>query len=70
MRGIIIKSISVEDIQAVRHLQAVEGYLDLGLFQQAKEELQQLDRSWFNLQPVMQLRSRVYAALKQSKILH
>ena len=63
MRGIIIKSISVEDVQAVRHLQAVEGYADLGLFEEAEQELQELDPSWFALEPVASLRSRVYAGL-------
>jgi len=63
MRGIIIKSISAEDVQAVRHLQAVEGYLDLEMFQEAEEELQELDPHWLTLEPVLRLQSRVYAGL-------
>ena len=63
MRGIIIKSISSEDIQAVRHLQAIEGYLDLGMFQEANEELHELNPHWLTLEPVLRLRSRVYAGL-------
>jgi hypothetical protein len=65
MLGIIIKSVSSEDIQAVRHLQAIEGYLDLDMFQEADEELQELDPGWLTLEPVLRLRSRVYAGLQR-----
>ena len=67
MRGIIINSVSPEDIQAVRHLQAIEGYLDLEMFQEAEEELQELDPRWLTLEPVLRLRSRVYAGLERCK---
>lgn len=70
MRGIIIKSISLEDIQAVRHLQAIEGYLDLEMFQEADEELQELDPLWLTLEPVLRLRSRVYAGLNHCHKTH
>ena len=65
MQGFIIKSISSEDIQAIRHLQAIEGYLDLGMFQEAEEELHGLNPSWFAFEQVLRLRSRVYVGLKQ-----
>lgn len=67
MRAIIIKSISPEDIEAVRHLQAIEGYLDLEMFQEAEEELQELDPHWLTFEPVLRLRSRVYAGLQRCK---
>jgi hypothetical protein len=67
MRGIIIKSVSLEDVQAVRHLQAIEGYLDLEMFQEAAEELQELDPHWITLEPVLRLRSRIYAGLNHCK---
>ena len=67
MRGIIIKSITVEDVQAVRHLQAVEGYLDLEMFQEAEEELHELDPRWLTLEPVLNLQSRVLAGLNHCK---
>src|ERR1700730_10591066 len=37
MRGIIIKSVSPEDLQTVRRLRAIEGYVDLGMFPEAEE---------------------------------
>ena len=70
MRGFIIKSVSVEDIQAVRHLQAVEGYLDLDMFQEAEEELRALSPSWFVLEPVLQLQSRVFDGLNHCHKTH
>jgi hypothetical protein len=65
MRGIIIKSVSPEDAQNVRRLMAVEGYIDLGLFQEAEEELRGVSPSWFALESVLQLQSRVYAGLSR-----
>jgi len=47
MRGINIKSVSPEDVQTVRRLRAIEGYVDLGMFQEAEEELRDLDPAWF-----------------------
>ena len=63
MRGIIIKSVSPEDLQTVRRLRAVEGYVDLGMFPEAEEELRDLDPAWFAFDQVSLLRSRVYAGL-------
>ena len=65
MRGIIIGSVSPEEIQAVRHLQAVEGYLELGMFQEADEELRELNPAWLNLEQTLWLQSRVYAGLNK-----
>ena len=65
MRGIIIKTISVEDMQALRHLQAIEGYVDLGMFEEAEEELRALDPAWFASEQTLSLQLRVYAGLNQ-----
>ncbi len=43
MRGIIVKTINIEDVQAVRHLHAAEGYATLGMFEEAEEELRQVE---------------------------
>ena len=67
MRGIIVKTIRVEDVQALRHLQAVEGYVDLGMFEAAEEELQALDPAWFALDQILSLQLRVFAGLNQSE---
>ena len=63
MRGIIVKTISLEDVQALRHLQAVEGYVDLGMFEEAEEELRALDPAWFALEQTLSLQLRVLAGL-------
>ena len=63
MRGIIIKDISPEELQALRHLQAVEGYLELGMSQEAEEELRELDPAWFAFEETISLQLRVLAAL-------
>jgi len=57
----------VEDVQALRHLQAVEGYVDLGMFEAAEEELQALDPAWFALDQILSLQLRVFAGLNQSE---
>ncbi len=63
MRGIIIRSISLEDAQNMRRLLAVEGYADLGMFQEAEEELRALDPAWFAFEEILKLTSRVYVGL-------
>jgi hypothetical protein len=65
MRGFIIRSISLEEVLAVRHLQAAEGYAELGMFQEAEEELCELDPAWFALEPILSLQLRVFAGLSQ-----
>jgi len=65
MRGIIIRSISPEEVQAIRHLQAVEGYADLGMYEEADAELRELDRAWLALEQTLSLQLRVYAGLNQ-----
>jgi len=67
MRGIIIRSASPEDVQNVRRLLAVEGYIDLGMFEEAEEELRDLDPAWFALGRTLQLQLRVLAALGHSE---
>ena len=67
MRGIIIKDISLEDMQAMRRLQATEGYLELGMFEEAAEELRELDPAWFALEQTVTLQLRVLAGLGQFK---
>jgi hypothetical protein len=67
MRGIIIKHVSPEDMQAIRRLQAVEGYIYLGMFEEAEAELRALDPAWFALDQTLSLKLRVLAGLSQSK---
>ena len=66
MRGVIIRSISVEDAKNLRRLRAIEGYVDLGMFEEAEEELQALDPAWFALDQILSLQLRVSAGLNQS----
>jgi hypothetical protein len=67
MRGIIIQSISLEELQVLRCLRAVEGYADLGMFQEADAELSQLDPAWFASEQTLSLQLRVYAGLSHCK---
>ena len=67
MRGIIIRTISAEDAPNLRHLLAVSGYVDLGMFQEAEEELRELDPAWFVFDETLQLQLRVLAGLGQSE---
>ena len=63
MRGIIIKSVSPEDMPALRRLRAAEGYLELGLFEEPAKELRELDPVWFALEQAVSLQLRVLAGL-------
>lgn len=65
MRGIIIHSITPEDAQNLRRFQAVEGYADLGMFEEAEEELRALDPAWYALRQTQQLHLRILAGLSQ-----
>ena len=65
MRGFIIRSISLDEVLAMRHLHAVEGYLDLGMFQEAEAELRELDPAWLGFEQALWLQSRVSAGLSQ-----
>jgi len=67
MRGFIIRSISPDDVQNLRRLRAIEGYVDLGMFEEAEEELQALDPAWFALDQILSLQLRVFAGLNQSE---
>jgi len=67
MRGIIIKTVSAEDVQAIRRLQATEGYLELGMFDEAEEELRALDPVWFALEQTRSLQLRLFAGLSQAE---
>ncbi len=67
MRGIIIRSFTAEDAQNLRRLQAIEGYVELGMFEEAEEELRDLDPVWFALGRTLQLQLRVLAALGHSE---
>jgi hypothetical protein len=51
-------------VRAVRRLLAVEGYLDLAMFEEAAEELRELDPAWFTLDQTVSLQLRVLAGLK------
>jgi hypothetical protein len=66
MRGITIKHVNPEDMQGIRRLQATEGYLELGMFEEAAEELQALDPAWFGLEQTVTLQLRVLAGMKQA----
>ena len=70
MRGFIIKHVSGEDMQAMRRLQATEGYLELGMFEEAAEELRDLDPAWFALEQTVTLQLRVLAGLNQGVSAH
>jgi hypothetical protein len=65
MRGVIIRSINLEEVQALRCLRAVEGYLDLGMLEEAEAELRELDPVWFAFQQTLSLQLRVYPGLSQ-----
>ena len=65
MRGIIITSVSLEEVLALRCLRAVEGYVDLGMFQEAEAELSQLDPAWLASEQTLSLQMRVCAGLSQ-----
>ena len=65
MREIIIRAISPEAAQNLRHLQAVEGYIDLGMFEEAEEELRELDPAWFASGETLRLQLRVLAGLSR-----
>ena len=65
MRGFIIRDVSIEEIVAARCLQAVEGYLELGMFEEAEKELRELDPAWFASQQVLSLQLRVLAGLNE-----
>ena len=67
MRGIIIKTISVEELEAQRRLQAVEGYIALDMFEQAEAELRELDPAWFASEQVLSLQMCVLAGLSQCR---
>ncbi|HEX4638250.1 MAG TPA: hypothetical protein VH170_02055 [Chthoniobacterales bacterium] len=67
MRGAITESISLEEFQALRCLRAVEGYVDLGMFEEAEEELRELDPAWFYLEATLSLQLRVLAGLNHSE---
>ena len=54
-------------LQTLRHLQAVEGYADLGMYEEADAELRELDRAWLALEQTLSLQLRVYAGLNQCK---
>lgn len=68
MRGVIIRSISADDVPEFRRLLAAEGYADLGMFQEAEEELRELDPSWLALDQVQSLQLRVYAGLESVRV--
>jgi hypothetical protein len=67
MRGIIVRHISPEDAQNMRRLLAGAGYIDLGLFEEAKEKLGELDPAWFALERTRWLQSRLHAGLNACK---
>lgn len=67
MRGIIHRSITAEDARNLRRLLAIEGYVDLGMFEEAEEELRELDPAWFAYGPILRLQLRVLTGLSQGE---
>jgi hypothetical protein len=67
MRGVIIRSISPEDAQNMRCLLAIEGYVELGMFEEAEEELRQLDPAWFALKQTRFLQLRILTGQSQDE---
>ena len=67
MRGITIRSISPDDARNLRRFLAIEGYVDLGMFEEAEEELRELDPAWFAYGPTLQLQLRVLTGLSQGE---
>ena len=65
VRGTIIRSITLEEYQVFRRFQAIEGYVDLGMFEEANAELRELDPAWFAFRQTLQLQLRVLAGLSQ-----
>ncbi|HJX97549.1 MAG TPA: hypothetical protein VJ281_01615 [Chthoniobacterales bacterium] len=70
MRGIIVRDISPEDVRSFRCLQAVEGYADLGMFEEAAEELRELDPAWFAFKETLSLQLRIFDGLNVNKAAH
>ena len=65
MRANIINAASEVDTRPARHLLATEGYIDLGMYQEAATELLQLDPAYFALEETLVLQLCVYAGLQQ-----
>lgn len=69
MRQILVTMASVEDLRHARHLVAAEGYVDLGMYEEADEELRQMDPIWFLFDQTRALQFRVCAALHRPVVL-
>ena len=70
MRANIITSANEVALSHVRHLLAAEGYLDLGMYQEADAELRELDPACFALEETLVLQLCAYAGLQQWKEAH
>jgi tetratricopeptide (TPR) repeat protein len=70
MREMLFTSVGPDDVREVRRLLAAEGYIELGLFEEADNELRELDHRWFFLEPTLLLQLRVYAGLARWKEAH
>ena len=70
MRGFIISSGGPDDIGHIRHLLAAEGYVELGMYEEAEEELHEVDARWFVFQETLALQLRICAGLQQWKKAH
>jgi len=57
-------------VSEVRHLMAAEGYIGLGLFREADEELRQIDPWHLTRTPTLLLRLCVHAGLSQWDLVH
>ena len=60
-----LRDLGIQEIW--RRLRAIEGYVDLGMFEAAEEELQALDPAWFALDQILSLQLRVFVGLNQSE---
>jgi hypothetical protein len=49
-------------------MQAIEGYIDLGMLEEAEEELRELDPAWFAFPQTLTLQLRVLARSQQRRI--
>ena len=65
MRQSITTGGSAGQSKHARHLLAAEGYIDLGMYNEAGAELRALDPAYFALEPTLVLQLCVYAGLHQ-----
>jgi tetratricopeptide (TPR) repeat protein len=65
MRHIVITNTTAGNGEDTRHLLAAEGYIDLGMYDEAAGELSALEPAYFALEQTLVLQLCVYAGLHQ-----